>query len=263
MSIIEAIILGIIQGLTEFLPVSSSGHIELGKAILSVETEEDLLFSLLVHLATVLAIFIIFRKDIFSLLKALFSFKWNEKTKYIAMILLSALPVMLVGLLFKSELEALFQGRVLLVGCMLLLNGFILQLSRLEKPETKPLTFSKVLVIGLAQAFAVLPGISRSGSTIATALACGISREEAARFSFLIVLIPIVGASFLELLDFSSIVNFNQQIIPYSAGFIAAFISGLFACTLMLKIVKKGGITVFSIYCWLAGLIAIAWSFMS
>lgn len=259
MSIIEAIILGIIQGLTEFLPVSSSGHIELGKAILGIQTEEDLLFSLLVHLATVLSIFIVFWKDIWSLFKALFSFKWNEKTKFIAMILLSALPVMVVGLLFKSEIESLFEGRVLLVGCMLILTGFILQLSRLEKPQTKPLTFGKSLLIGLGQAFAVLPGISRSGTTIATALACGVSREEAARFSFLMVLIPIIGASLLELLDFSGTANFQTQIIPYSAGFLAAFVSGLLACQLMLKIVKKGGITIFSIYCWLAGAAAIAW----
>ncbi len=263
MSIIEAIILGIIQGLTEFLPVSSSGHIELGKAILGVQTEEDLLFSLLVHLATVLSIFIIFWKDIWQLIKALFSFRWNEYTKFISLLVISSFPVMVVGLLFKSELEALFEGRILLVGCMLILTGFILQLSRLEKKEHKELTITNSLIIGFAQAFAVLPGISRSGSTIATALACGISREEAARFSFLMVLIPIIGASFLELLDFSESINFSSQVVPYSAGFIAAFISGLLACNLMLNIVKKGGITVFSIYCWIVGAIAIIWALQS
>lgn len=263
MEIFEAIILGIIQGLTEFLPVSSSGHIELGKAVLGIETEEDLLFSLLVHLATVLSIFIIFWKDIWSLFKALFSFSWNEKTKYIAMLLFSAIPVMIVGLLFKSELESLFNGKVVLVASMLILTGFILQLSRLEKQATKPLSFGTAFLIGLGQAFAVLPGISRSGTTIATALACGISREEAAKFSFLMVLIPIIGASLLELLDFKESLHFQSQIVPYLAGFIAAFIFGLLACKLMLNIVQKGGITLFSIYCWIMGIIALVLTFIS
>jgi len=245
--------------LTEFLPVSSSGHIELGKAILDVNLEDDLRFSLLVHLATVLSIFIVFGKDIWGLLKNLFTFKWNKGNKYIAQLLLSALPVMIVGLAFKDQLESLFEGRVVLVGAMLICTGFILYLSTLEKQKTRGFKFSDAIIVGLAQAIAVLPGISRSGSTIATALALGIGREEAARFSFLMVLIPIIGASILELPELTQMqASGSAALAPLIAGFIAAFLSGYLACRWMLAIVKKGKITYFSIYCFIVGTIAIA-----
>lgn len=259
MSVLEAILLGIIQGLTEFLPVSSSGHIELGKAILGIELENDLLFSLLVHLATVLSIFIVFGKDIWGLLKNLFTFKWNEGNKYIAKLALSALPVMVVGLAFKEQLELLFEGRIVLVGALLICTGFILYLSTLEKEKTRKFKFLDALIVGLAQAVAVLPGISRSGSTIATALALGIDREDAARFSFLMVLVPIIGASLLELPELANIQSSgNAAFMPLLAGFIAAFVSGYLACRWMLNVVKKGKITYFSIYCFIVGAIAIA-----
>lgn len=263
MTVIEAIILGIIQGLTEFLPVSSSGHIELGKAVLGVTLENDLRFSLLVHLATVLSIFIVFGKDIWSLIKNIFTFKWNESNQYVAKLALSALPVMIVGLAFKEQLEAVFEGRILLVGAMLICTGFILYLSTLEKKETRGFSFSHAIIVGLAQAVAVLPGISRSGSTIATALALGIGREEAARFSFLMVLAPIIGASLLEIPDLTKMqAQEGASLLPLVAGFIAAFVSGYMACRWMLSIVKKGKITYFSIYCFIVGAIAIGFGLL-
>jgi len=257
MTTFEAMILGIVQGLTEFLPVSSSGHIELGKAILGTEASNDLLFTLLVHTATVLSIFIVFRKDIWHLLKNLFSFKWNEGNQYIAKLALSMIPIGILGTFFKSEVEAFFEGNILLVGAMLICTGFILLLSTLEKKDSGKVNFVQALIIGIAQAIAVLPGISRSGTTIATALALGVSRENAARFSFLMVLVPILGATVLELRHWEEISQSSAEILPLAVGFVAAFLSGLAACTWMLNIVKKGKITYFSAYCFLVGTIAV------
>lgn len=263
MSIIEAIILGLVQGLTEFLPVSSSGHIELGKAILGTDIQEDLLFSILVHLATVLSIFIVFRKDIWHLLKVFFSFKWTDEFKYITFILVSAIPIVIAGLFFKDFIDSLFQGNLLMVGIFLIFTGFILLLSKLEKTKSTPLTYPKAIALGLAQLIAILPGISRSGTTIATGLALGLSRSEAARFSFLMVLIPIIGASTVQTLDVIETGSLaTNQMLPYAAGFIAAFASGWAACQWMLAIVKKGNITWFSIYCWIAGAIAMGFAVM-
>ncbi len=263
MSEIEAIILGIVQGLTEFLPVSSSGHIELGKALLNTDIENNMLFSLIVHCATVLSIFIVFWKDIAELLKSLFTFKWNENNQYIAKILLSIIPLGFIYFLLKDPLEALFEGRLVLVGCMLICTSFILLLSRLERKNNSPLTFGKSLIIGVAQAVAVLPGISRSGTTIATALALGIKREEAARFSFLMVLLPIIGGTILELKDISEATGPVQiDWLPLGLGFLAAFISGLLACRLMLKIVNNGKIWWFSVYCFLVGCLTVALAVM-
>ena len=195
MSIIEAIILGIVQGLTEFLPISSSGHIELGKAILGVESADDITFTLLVHAATALSILVVFWKDIKELFFSIFSFQWNENTQYIAKIALSMLPAAFVGLFFEDQLNELFDGEIILVGCCLIATGFILFLTQLERKHRRSVNFLDAIIIGLAQAVAILPGISRSGSTISTALALGIEKEKATRFSFLMVLGLIAGAS--------------------------------------------------------------------
>lgn len=264
MSILQAIILGIIQGLTEFLPVSSSGHIELGKFLLQIETTEDLTFSLLVHGATVLSILIIFYKDILSLVKALFSFSWSEETAYILKLVLSMIPIGLVGFLWKDQLESFFAGNIVLVGVCLLLTAGLLLLTRLEKVPGSKVGFGQAFIIGLSQAVAVLPGISRSGATISTALALGVSRENAARFSFLMVLAPIMGANLLEMKDMAE-QGFSSTLSPsvMLAGFLAAFLSGLLACNLMLRLVKQGKIIYFAAYCAIIGLIAITAGMMS
>ncbi len=259
MSVLEALILGIVQGLTEFLPVSSSGHIELGKALLGTEAADNMLFTLMVHLATTLSILIVFRKDIWSLIQNIFTFKWNAGNKYIAFLLLTAFPIGIVGVLFKDDIKLLFEGRLLLVGCMLLVTGVLLLLSKLERKDASPMTWWRALIIGFAQVIAILPGISRSGMTISSALALGVSREEAARFSFLMVLIPIVGGSLLELKDYLEAPAQTQaESLPLLVGFLAAFLSGWAACQWMLRIVKNGKITWFSAYCFLVGTITIA-----
>lgn len=262
MSIIEAIILGILQGLTEFLPVSSSGHIELGKALLGVEGADDATFTIIVHGATVLSIIVVFWKTIWELIQGLFRFQWDKETQYIAKLALSMLPVGLVGVFFEDQINALFEGRIVMVGCFLILTGVILFLTKLEKKETKEVGFKDALLIGIMQAIAILPGISRSGTTISTALALGISRESATRFSFLMVLAPILGATILkfkDLMDGSGIASQDIGLLPYIGGFVAAFVSGVIACNWMIALVNKGKILYFSIYCFLIGGIAIAY----
>lgn len=257
MSLIEAIILGIIQGLTEFLPVSSSGHLELGKAILGIETTEDVTFTVVVHGATVLSTIVIFWRDILDLLKGLFTFNWNESKKYIAMIVVSSIPVVIVGLFFKEEVESLFTGNVLLVGFMLLLTGALLSFTYYAPKQGGPVTFKKALVIGISQAIAVMPGISRSGSTIATGLLLGVDKTKVARFSFLMVLIPIIGANCKDILDGGMA---DSTVAPLSliVGAVAAFISGVAACKWMISIVTKGKLIYFAYYCFIAGTLAIA-----
>lgn len=263
MSFIEALILGIIQGLTEFLPVSSSGHIELGKAILDVQVKDPLLFSIVVHGATALSTIVIFRKDIFTLLKDLFSFKWNDGSQYAVKIILSMIPVGLVGVFFEDQINAVFDGKILLVGSMLILTGILLYLTTKAKEKTGNITFKNAFLVGLAQAIAILPGISRSGSTIAIALLLGVNREKAARFSFLMVLPPILGAVALKVKDY---MEMDPQIhtesvgtVALVVGFVAAFLSGLAACKWMIHIVKKAKLQYFAYYCFVVGFIAIAW----
>lgn len=257
MNEIQALILGLIQGLTEFLPVSSSGHLEIGHVILGVQTENNLLFDVTVHVATVLSTLVVFRKDIVALFKGLFAFQWNESTKYVSMLLLSSIPVMVLGLFFKDEIEQLFTGNLILVGSMLIVTALLLSFAHFAKKGSGKVTFWKSIIIGIAQACAVLPGISRSGSTIATGLLLKTSKDEVARFSFLMVLIPILGAAFLDVAggDFTS--GETVGAIPLLFGFVAAFASGLFACAWMIKIVKKGKLIYFAIYCLVIGLIAI------
>ena len=256
MTIVEAIILGLIQGLTEFLPVSSSGHIEIGKAMLGVEAKEDLTFTVVVHGATVLSTIVVFRKDIWNLIKDLFNFKWTEEKQFIAKILLSMLPVLVVGLFFKDYLEETFYGSVLIVGFMLLATGLLLLFTYYKKDTSGKLTYKNSFIIGLAQAIAVLPGISRSGATISTGLLAGVNKTDVTRFSFLMVLLPIIGANILDLLS----EDFNKEgtsIEVLAIGFIAAFVSGLAACRWMINIIKKGKLIYFAIYCFIVGAIAI------
>lgn len=255
MSTIQAIILGIIQGLTEFLPVSSSGHIELGKAILGIEVKESLEFTIAVHAATVLSTIVVFRKDILELLGGFFKFRMNNETHFIFKILISTIPVLFIGLLFKDQVETLFEGNLLIVGSMLLVTAILLTLSKyLQKATTRPIGYRDSIIIGIAQAIAVLPGLSRSGSTISTGLMLGNHRDEVAKFSFLMVIIPILGAAFLDVVksDFGTV-----SLPSIVAGFIAAFISGYIACSWMVKLVKKGNLIWFAIYCAIVGVIAI------
>lgn len=258
MSWIEALILGVIQGLTEFLPVSSSGHLEIGSVLLNAQSSDNLLFAVTVHLATALATIAVFKNDIHELLKDLFKFEWNESTRFASKIILSMIPVFVVAVFFKDQIESLFIGNLVLVGSMLLITGGLLLLAHYKNDGTQSVGFVSAILIGVAQAFAVLPGISRSGSTIATALILGVERSKAARFSFLMVLIPILGASLLEIIDYTE--NTATHAISASSliiGFLAAFVSGFIACKWMIKIVKGGKLTYFAIYCFIVGIIAI------
>lgn len=259
---LEAFILGLIQGLTEFLPVSSSGHLELGKAILNVEAKETLLFTLVVHGATVLSTIVVFRKDIMNLFSGLFSFNWNDETKYITKIFISMIPVGIVGVFFKDEIKSLFTSNIFLVGSMLILTAALLAFTFYAKQRDKKITFLDAFIIGIAQAIAVLPGVSRSGSTIATALLLGNKKTEAARFSFLMVLIPILGENILEIFGGELAATTSIEFTPLLIGFITAFVSGLLACKLMLNVVKSGKLIYFAAYCLVAGLIAIIFSFI-
>ncbi|MGB5976351.1 MAG: undecaprenyl-diphosphate phosphatase, partial [Cyclobacteriaceae bacterium] len=203
MTIIEALILGIVQGLTEFLPISSSGHIELGKFLLDIKVKDNLLFSVIVHFATALSTIVVFRKDILDLIKGLLKFRYNESTEYVLKLLLSMIPVGLIGVFFEDQISEFFDGNILLVGAMLLVTGLLLTFTYYKKETDKPVSYPKALIIGITQAIAILPGISRSGSTIATALLLNVDKAKAARFSFLMVLLPIIGASLLKLKDYA------------------------------------------------------------
>lgn len=257
MEIFEAIILGLVQGLTEFLPVSSSGHLELGQALLGSDGTDNLLFAMVVHGATVLSTLVIFRKDIAALFLGLLKFKWNEETQYVVKIVISMVPIGIVGLFFKDQVEALFSGNLIFVGCMLLLTACLLSFTYFARSRDREVTFLNAFVIGLSQAFAVVPGISRSGSTIATALLVGVKREKAARFSFLMVLAPIIMANLLDLADGEVIAHSEIGFAPLAVGFIASFLSGLLACKWMINLVQKGKLIYFAVYCAVIGIIAI------
>lgn len=262
MSWLDALILGIVQGLTEFLPVSSSGHLSIGSALLGTGGEENLTFAVAVHAATVLSTIVVLWKEVSILFKGLFSFRWNDQTQMVCKILLSMIPVGIVGLFFKDQVEAIFGSGLLIVGCMLLLTAALLAFSYYAKPRPKEkISFTDALVIGIAQAMAVMPGLSRSGSTIATGILLGDKKEQVAKFSFLMVIIPILGEAFLDLLkgDFSH----GQSGISATAlitGFLAAFVSGTLACRWMINIVKNGKLIYFAYYCLAAGLFAIVYA---
>ncbi len=259
---IEAFILGLVQGLTEFLPVSSSGHLEIGKQLLGIETPDSLRFTIVVHGATVLSTLVVFRKDIVTLLTGLFRFQWNDETKYIAKIAFSMVPIAIVGVFFKDYVEDIFNtgSMLLLVGLMLLITASFLAFSYYKKSGDRDITFRDALIIGIAQTFAVLPGISRSGATIATGLIIGNKRTEVARFSFLMVLVPIIGENVLDLLktDVPAVTAGNEiGAMVLLVGFVAAFVSGLLACNWMIEIVKRGKLIYFALYCALVGALAI------
>lgn len=265
MDILDALILGIIQGLTEFLPVSSSGHIALVEAMLAGETplsaDDNLLLTAILHSATAFSTIVIFRHDIWSILKKLVKFQLNESTLFAFKIILSMIPVGIIGIFFKDEIELFFQGNILLVGVMLWFTAFLLLLTHYVKPrEGAEITFGKAFIVGLAQAVAIMPGISRSGATIATALILKTDKAKSARFSFLMVLPPIFGATLLEIKDYMEVSGTQESLSVgvLIVGFLAAFLTGVVACTWMINLVKRGKLYYFSIYCFVVGAIAVA-----
>ena len=254
----EALILGIIQGLTEYLPVSSSGHLAIGANLFGLSGEENLTFTVAVHVATVLRTCVILWKEIVWLFTDLFKWKWNEGTKYIVNIIISMIPVGVVGLLFKDKVEAIFGSGLLVVGICLMITATLLAFSYWAKPrqreEISPL---HAFIIGIAQALAVLPGLSRSGSTIATGLLLGNKKEKLAQFSFLMVIPPILGEALLDVKDMAEM-GVSQAMaglptLSLAVGFIAAFVSGCIACKWMINIVKKGKLIWFALYCAIVG----------
>ena len=257
MSWLEALILGLVQGLTEFLPVSSSGHLELGKYLLGINAEKSLIFTIVVHGATVLSTIVIFWKDLWILIKGLFQFKRNDETLYILKLIVSMIPVLIVGLFFIDEVEQFFTGNIVFVGSMLLITSALLASTMFVKSNFRNIRFLDAFIIGVAQAFAVLPGISRSGATISTGLIIGNKKELITKFSFLMVLVPIIGANAKGILDGDISTGTSIGVLPLVVGFLAAFLSGLFACKWMIKIVNKGKLIYFAIYTFIIGTIAI------
>ena len=274
----EAMILGLVQGLTEFLPVSSSGHLEIGKALLGVETSDDLLFTTMVHAATVLSTIVVFRKQIWDLLKGFFTglkewrivkdakgtpvLRCNDQTDYLLKIAVSMIPIFIVGVFFKDQVESLF-GSIYVVGVALVMTAAMLFFSDMaSRPGRKSavipentyrngISYWQAFAVGLGQSFAVVPGLSRSGTTISTGLICGVKREAMAQFSFLMVLLPILGETFLELVggEFGAC---SVGALSLAVGFISAFVSGLFACKVMVALVKKAKLSWFALYCLVA-----------
>ena len=261
MELLDAIILGIVQGLTEFLPVSSSGHLELGKAILGDESipQESLTFTVVLHFATALSTIVVFREEIIQIIKGLFQFKWNEELQFSLNIMASMVPAAFVGVLFEDQFEQFFGGQILLVGFMLIITSLLLLFADRAKNTDKGVSFFSAVVIGISQAIAILPGVSRSGATISSAVLLGIDRTKAAKFSFLMVVPLIFGKIGKDV--FSGAISYESgQFLPLAAGFVAAFISGLFACKWMIALVKKSKLSYFSIYCFVVGVIAIAFA---
>ena len=263
MSWLQALILGIVQGLTEFLPVSSSGHLAIFKELLGVETSSDLVFEVTVHAATVCATIVVFWKPIVKLFAGLFKFKYNDETDYICKLLVGTIPIMIVGLFFKDKVEELFFS-LWVVGGALLITAVLLYFSDAaskakaarENDARNGISFVQALLIGVGQAFAVLPGLSRSGATISTGLISGVRREVVAQFSFLMVIIPILGDMFLEIVG-GDLAASTVGVMPLAIGFIAAFATGLFACKAMIALVKKAQLKWFALYCLLVGLAVI------
>lgn len=262
---LQALVLGIIQGLTEYLPVSSSGHLAIGSALFGVQGEDNLTFTVMVHVATVLSTLVILWKEIDWILKGLFKFEMNDETKYFLNIIVSMIPVGIVGVFFKDYVEEIFGSGLLIVGCCLLLTAALLTFSYFAKPRQREnISMKDAFIIGLAQAAAVLPGLSRSGSTIATGILLGNKKEKLAQFSFLMVIPPILGEALLDVLKavkgeeaFGDI-----ETLPLIVGFVAAFVSGCIACKWMINIVKRGKLVWFGVYCAIAGAVTIACSLL-
>ena len=258
MTWIDAVILGIVQGLTEFLPVSSSGHLELGKAILGDTSlpEESMLFTVVLHFATACSTIVVFRKDLFVILRDLFRFDWNSGTKFSVKVILSMIPAGFIGYNYESELTQLFDGNVKLVGFMLMLTALLLYLADRAKHTGKTVSFSNAFVIGIAQAIALLPGVSRSGATISTSVLLGNDKTKAARFSFLMVVPLILGKIAKDIIS-GELSYSDDQFGILAIGFVAAFVSGLLACTWMIRLVRQSQLTYFAWYCLIVGVIAI------
>ena len=256
---IEAFILGVIQGLTEFLPVSSSGHLELAKLILPSQYtgESSMLMTVVLHFATALSTVVIFRKDLMQIIQGLFQFQWNDASKFSVKIIISMIPAALVGMFFDDIIESFFDGAILLVGSMLLVTGGLLFLADKTKNTTKEVSLFHSIIIGVAQAVAILPGISRSGATICTSLFLGNSKSDSAKFSFLIV-IPVIFGAILKDVFSGEIFNNQLDLSVLIIGFLSSFIFGLLACKLMLKIVNNNNLIYFSFYCFILGIISIS-----
>ena len=258
MEILHAILLGIIQGLTEFLPVSSSGHLEIMKTIIGNKqvASQSLLMTVVLHFATALSTIVIFRNEIIDIFKGVLLKKSKEDSQFSIKIILSMIPATIIGLVFNDEMESLFNNQISFVGIMLILTGAILFLADKAKTTNKKVSFFDAIIIGLSQAIAIIPGISRSGATISTAVLLGVDKEKAAKFSFLMVVPLIIGKILKDLLDGGDLFV-QSSVLELSAGFFAAFITGIFACKWMIKIVKNSKLKYFSIYCFVVGLSAI------
>lgn len=262
---LQALVLGLLQGLTEYLPVSSSGHLTIGSYLFGLNGEDNLAFTVVVHVATVLSTLVVLWKEIDWILKGLFKFKMNDETKYFINILISMIPVGIVGVFFKDQVEEVFGSGLLIVGCMLLVTAALLVFSYYARPRQREnISPLHAFIIGIAQAVAVLPGLSRSGSTIATGLLLGNKKEKLAQFSFLMVIPPILGEA---LLDVVKGLNGEEAFggidaMPLIVGFVAAFVSGCVACKWMINIVKKGKLVWFGVYCAIAGAATIVFSLL-
>ena len=256
MNWIEALILGLIQGLTEFLPVSSSGHLALADSFFGVKPAESLYFTIVVHGATVLSTLFVFWQEISRLIKGVFQFRMNDELKYASKILVSMLPVLVLGIFFKDAVENMFAGDLVALGIQFLITALLLALAHFIKPKERNITYLDSFIIGIAQAIAVVPAISRSGATIATGLLLGDKKEEVVKFSFLMVIIPVIGANLMEMLKAGTVTE-SISIPSIIIGFFAAFISGYFACKWMISLVKRSKLIWFAIYCTIIGLLSI------
>lgn len=264
MSWLEALILGMIQGLTEYLPVSSSGHLAIGSALFGIQGEDNLTFSIVVHVATVLSTLVILWKEVDWIFRGLFKFQMNDETKYFINIIISMVPIGIVGLFFKDKVEEIFGSGLFIVGLMLLVTATLLAFSYYAKPRTKEhISMKDAFIIGLAQACAVLPGLSRSGSTIATGLLLGDKKEKLAQFSFLMVIPPILGEALLDGLKIvkgAAEANADVSLVALIVGFLSAFVFGCIACKWMIDIVKKGKLIYFAVYCAFVGIATLLFS---
>ena len=261
MEFLEAIILGIIQGLTEFLPVSSSGHIELAKAIFGTQENNSMTMTVVLHFATALSTCFVFRKDLVEIFKGLFKFKNNNELQFSLKIILSMIPAAIVGVLYDDLIETFFSGKILLVGIFLILTGIILFVADKAKTTNKNVSFTQAFIIGISQAIAILPGISRSGATISTSVLLGIDREKAARFSFLMV-IPLIFGKIAKDLVSDKFNLESSELLFLAIGFVFAFFTGLIACKLMIKLVKNSKLYYFSFYCFIVGIVAVTYSLL-
>lgn len=260
MDYIVAFFLGIIQGLTEFLPVSSSGHLEIVKGIFKTdyEAKESLVMTVVLHFATALSTLFIFKNDILKILKGVFTKKINEEKIFALKIIISMIPAVIIGLFFEEIIEQFFNGQLILVGFMLILTGLLLFLADKSKETLNEISYLNSLIIGIAQAIAILPGISRSGATIATSVILGIDKSSSAKFSFLMV-VPLIFGKVLKDISSGDMLSESISVGPLIIGFIGAFLTGLFACKWMIKLVKASQLKYFSFYCFFIALITILW----